>query len=330
MKLSKQEVLHDMYKIKTKAKELPSFYPLTIAYSFSMPPTDEHSHDCVEIGIVIRGTAVHLCNDETKNLQVGDVIVMPPESIHSYPATENCDIVNILFHPKELNFPQHDLAKFTEYREIFMPDNQTAEKSFRVFRLDKSEFSHVKKILSLMLTEQKKIGCSGFRTAMLGLFMNLLCHLLRSYSASELSVHSNYEQNIGMAIKYMQVHYLEPFDLDFLLKITAMSRSNFMKLFRDVTGVAPKQFVLRRRIAYAAEQIVKGDIPFSEIAMACGFHDSSHFCKAFKNIANETPRAYRIRMKKHSNEESSWGKRAENPFVEDPPFFFRAVPGKNR
>jgi AraC-like DNA-binding protein len=310
-----------MFAIKTKTKELPSFYPLTVAFSNSMPPTGSHVHDCVEIAIVIRGSAVHVCGGERKKMVAGDVIVVPTGASHCYEETENCDIMNVLFHPKDLNIPQHDLVKFPEFREIFMPENEDGQKPVVFFHMDKSEMSHVRKILSLMRAEQKKIGCCGFRSAMLGLFMNLLCHLLRSFSSGEQAVSNNYEQNIDIAIKHLKTHYLEPFDLEFLLKISAMSRSNFMKLFRDVTGVAPKQFVLCRRIAYAARRIAKSDVPFSEIAIECGFHDSSHFCKAFKHIAKETPRAYRERVKKHSDKEFSYVGMVEHPFLTEPDIF---------
>lgn len=75
-----------------------------------------------------------------------------------------------------------------------------------------------------------------------------------------------------------------------------------------ITGMPPREFVIRRRIAYAAGLIAKGGTPLSEVAMICGFFDSSHFCRTFKNVTGESPSAYRRRMISRSNKEADWSR----------------------
>jgi len=110
-----------MYKILTKSDELPAFFPLTMTFSNYMPDTGEHSHDCVEIGIVLRGKAAHLYNGNTRFLYPGDVIILAPEQRHSFPEVENFSMCNVLFHPRELNIPQQDLVKFPVFRIFSIP-----------------------------------------------------------------------------------------------------------------------------------------------------------------------------------------------------------------
>lgn len=308
-----------MYKILTKSDELPAFFPLTMTFSNDMPDTGEHTHDCVEIGIVLRGKAAHLYNGDTRFLYPGDVLILAPEQRHSFPEVENFSMCNVLFHPRELNIPQQDLVKFPGFQDIFNPDPDDYESCRHFFHLVDDDFRHIRMLLSLMRKEQKNIGRSGYRSAMLGLFMNFLCHLLRSYcSSNESAVPNYYEQNVESAVKYLKMHYLKPFDLEYLLKISAMSRSNFIKRFRIVAGVSPMQFVIRKRIAHAARMIAVSDLPISQIAIECGFCDSSHFSKCFRNVTGESPRAYRQRMRQYSDRENFWSDRKiDNPFVMD-------------
>lgn len=305
-----------MYKILTKSDELPAFFPLTMTFSNYMPDTGEHSHDCVEIGIVLRGKAAHLYNGNTRFLYPGDVIILAPEQRHSFPEVENFSMCNVLFHPRELNIPQQDLVKFPGFQDIFNPDPDDYEICRHFFHLGDEDFRHIRMLLSLMRKEQKNIGRSGYRSAMLGLFMNFLCHLLRSYrSSDESEVPSYYEQNVESAIRYLKKNYLKPFNLDYLLKISAMSRSNFVRRFHAVAGVSPMQFVIRKRIAHAAGRIASSNVSLSQLAIECGFCDSSHFSKCFRKITGESPRAYRQRMLRHSDREKFWSTREiENPF----------------
>ena len=308
-----------MYKLRIKNDVLPSYFPLTMTCSLQMPPTGEHSHDCTEIGIITQGEALHLCNGECRRIHPGDVLILYPDQLHSFPETENLSMYNVLFRRQELNIPQYDLVKFPRYQEIFMPEESGNMPGYRIFHLTPADFKHLRVLLKLMKEEQKNIGRTGHRSAIMGLFMNMLCHLLRSFSAAdENELPGSYEQNIDTAVNYLKKHYLEPFDLDYLLKISAMSRSNFMKRFRIVAGVSPMQFVIRKRIAHAARMIAVSDLSISQIAIECGFCDSSHFSKCFRNVTGESPRAYRQRMRQYSDRENFWSdQKIDNPFVMD-------------
>ena len=308
-----------MYKLRIKNDVLPSYFPLTMTCSQQMPPTGEHSHDCTEIGIIVQGEGLHSCGGVSCRIHPGDVLIIYPDQMHSYPETENLSMYNVLFRREELNIPQYDLVKFPCYQEVFMPESGEGTPAHRIFHLSPADFRHLRVLLKLMREEQKNVGRTGYRSAILGLFMNMLCHLLRSFSAvDDNESFSSYEQNIDTAVNYLKKHYLEPFDLDHLLKISAMSRSNFMKRFRTVTGSAPKQFVIRKRIAYAARRIATSEIQLSEVALECGFCDSSHFSKVFQQLTGESPRAYRKRMMSHSDRETSWNKQdIENPFINE-------------
>ena len=63
----------------------------------------------------------------------------------------------------------------------------------------------------------------------------------------------------------------------------------FRRFHRCTVG----EYVRRRRIEFACHQMVESDASISEIALACGFFDQSHFAKTFKLHTGTTPAAYR-------------------------------------
>jgi AraC family transcriptional regulator len=64
----------------------------------------------------------------------------------------------------------------------------------------------------------------------------------------------------------------------------------FRRFFRCTIG----EYVRRSRIEFACHQISTTDASFSEIALAAGFFDHSHFARTFKAQMGMTPKQYRI------------------------------------
>ena len=88
-------------------------------------------------------------------------------------------------------------------------------------------------------------------------------------------------------------HYNEPFDLDTLLKISHMSKSYYMRLFRQYTGTTPYNYALSLRITKAKELLEVTDMTVHEIAMETGFCDDAAFSTRFSSIVKTSPLKYR-------------------------------------
>ena len=112
------------------------------------------------------------------------------------------------------------------------------------------------------------------------------------------------DPRVIQAIAQMNEAFDEPLAVDDLAKTARMSRFHFSRLFRDETGQAPYQYLLRVRVAKAAEMLRGGHCSVTEAAFACGFTDLSRFARTFKKhtgkspsnfgVANRTKRAARI------------------------------------
>lgn len=67
----------------------------------------------------------------------------------------------------------------------------------------------------------------------------------------------------------------------------------FLRRFKQSTGFAPHQYVLRQRIERAKLLLGDPKLPITEIALRLGFASQSHFATVFRRIAKVSPGAYR-------------------------------------
>ena len=72
-----------------------------------------------------------------------------------------------------------------------------------------------------------------------------------------------------------------------------MSTSYFLKCFKDVVGVTPKQYRDNMRINSAKDLLVNSNYKINKIAQIVGFSDSMYFSRFFKKCTGLSPLDYR-------------------------------------
>jgi AraC-like DNA-binding protein len=71
-----------------------------------------------------------------------------------------------------------------------------------------------------------------------------------------------------------------------------LSPSQFSRAFRTATGFPPHRWQLNHRIAKAQELMRYAGFALSEIALATGFSEQSHFTRIFKKVVGVSPGAW--------------------------------------
>jgi AraC-like DNA-binding protein len=72
-----------------------------------------------------------------------------------------------------------------------------------------------------------------------------------------------------------------------------MTRSHFSHYFRNHTGLTPARFATEVRIQEAARMLVDSRLPLKQVASACGFANTNHFCRVFRRFQHLSPASYR-------------------------------------
>jgi len=92
---------------------------------------------------------------------------------------------------------------------------------------------------------------------------------------------------------YIEEHIDQQILVSNLSGLVDLSEAHFSRAFRLAYGVPPHAYIVRRRVELAAQLMLAGREPLSEIALRCGFHDQAHLSKQFRQRMGETPAAWR-------------------------------------
>ena len=68
-----------------------------------------------------------------------------------------------------------------------------------------------------------------------------------------------------------------------------ISPFHFLRLFSNVLGVTPHQYLVRSRLRHAARRLTDDDSAITEIAYDVGFGDLSNFVRTFHRAAGASP-----------------------------------------
>ena len=83
------------------------------------------------------------------------------------------------------------------------------------------------------------------------------------------------------------------FSLDMLASDAGYSRYFFCRLFKEVVGESPINYVNKSKINHAKRMLLETDKSVKEIMTECGFENESHFFKLFKRNVGMSPLSFR-------------------------------------
>lgn len=96
---------------------------------------------------------------------------------------------------------------------------------------------------------------------------------------------------IARSIAHVSSRLDAPISIDDMATRAGMSRAVFHRKFKQVTTMAPIQFVKSMRLNNAAMKIV-GGMTVNEAAMDVGYVSPSQFSREFKRIYGQSPRQW--------------------------------------
>jgi AraC family transcriptional regulator len=94
-------------------------------------------------------------------------------------------------------------------------------------------------------------------------------------------------------LDYVAEHFGEPITVEDMGRVAALSTAHFSRLFKEVLGDTPYQFLMDYRVEQAKKMLGDPTLALSDIALSCGFADQPHFSRIFKKLTGTTPKAFR-------------------------------------
>ncbi|MBO9399899.1 AraC family transcriptional regulator [Shimia sp. R9_3] len=103
---------------------------------------------------------------------------------------------------------------------------------------------------------------------------------------------------IARSIAHVSSHLDAPISIDDMATRAGMSRAVFHRKFKQVTTMAPIQFVKSMRLSNAAMKIASG-VAVNEAAMDVGYVSPSQFSREFKRMYGQSPRQWGDAQQSH-------------------------------
>lgn len=130
---------------------------------------------------------------------------------------------------------------------------------------------------------------SGFQQRLSGAvahLMSLAWYYRRNEAFSEVAD----KMNQAKILIAEQFRTISPEDLS---KQLCLGYSNFRRIFKEYTGLAPSQYIQQIRIHRTKEMLTNTSIPIKQVAYEMGYENEDYFFTAFRRVAGMTPMEYR-------------------------------------
>ena len=100
-------------------------------------------------------------------------------------------------------------------------------------------------------------------------------------------------RRLRRVIEYIEAHLGEDLSLLTLAAEAGMGAAHFARGFKRAMGRSVHQYLLKRRLEWAAALLGGAEQPIVEVALATGFCSQSHLTTTFQRLYGTTPAAYR-------------------------------------
>ena len=246
-----------------------------ITASHSRHHFPKHFHETFPFGVVTKGALGFHYRGEKVTAWRGTINLANPGEVHDgFPATDNgwqyrmfyidCKVVNeaLGLKQKPQPFPWFN-------RGVIQDENLAAKIAWLHYMMEKNLYENleVETLFTILLEE-------------------FFTHYAQQISKQPAKLPDRYV--LQPIFKQIQENSHCSFSLKQLAETGGFSVGYFIRAFKKASGLTPHQYQLACRMEHARSQILAHK-PISEVAIANGFVDQSHFHKTFKRFYGYTP-----------------------------------------
>ncbi len=259
-------------------------------------PFPPHSHDYVEMMIVLRGCITHTVGTEHIRLGEGEILIMNKHISHSIERSGENDIgVNIIMSDRFISSMTAELSG-TVFSSLIKENSKTdGEPMYLCFAAGGKR--HIENIIENLLIELMDGSPEmGVMTKTVSLLLTYLSienqELLKSGSLP-----SDKDSKRRLAIlSYIKGNYRTA-SLTELGQKLYLTVPYLSKLIKELFGKSFKELVVEERLDRAKQLFRDSNMPIGDIIRSVGYENESYFHREFKKRYGSTPLSMRKSLK---------------------------------
>lgn len=238
---------------------------------FSKPQTPLRNVSNFEIELYSTGNNISVVNNKKYSQKIGNILVAKPNDKRYSIGSFECFCVHFSCDDPQIS------AALSALPTVFMPNDNAP----------------VKKVFLKMLSAQN-LDTLAKELFLRGSLLELISLLLSEKQNQYQGKYRQYIPLVLSACEYMEKNLQNHITLSDIAASANLSVGFFHKVFKEIKGETPNEYLLKLRIEKAQSLLQKTTTALAEIAILCGFQSQGYFNFVFKKTLGITPREYRI------------------------------------
>ena len=283
----------------TPAKDVIYSYEKSLMTVFhSELPADssmfyEHHHTAFEITMVLSGSGVYSTNNTQFDFESGDIFFFSTDEVHWIKQLDShTKFLNIHFEPRFIWADHFGISGKELIKIFFNRKNKPTNKIDKNSEAYPIIYDLLFKIKKEAMTKKAEYG-----TIINVHLINILVEMIRSYGgqlSDDDAIYSTHTLHYTeKVLNYIDEHLGSDLTLAELSEVAHMSKNYFCRQFRKLNGISPWEYITIKRVEKAITYIESTDMTMLEIAIKCGYNNTSNFYYAFKRVTGKTPGDYK-------------------------------------
>lgn len=242
-------------------------------------PSKKHSHDYLEIFIVLNGSGSLLVEQSEYKLSKNDIVFINSGLEHTEISNGPEGLEYLFFavdNIKFLNYPANRILP-PELCPVYSYDTNVMKNPIsEIIRLSESGSSVAPVIIKNYL------------------IISLILFLQSGYDFdTPQPLRRNGNLQYISAKNYIDKNFTQKITLDDLAQQCYVSKWHLTRLFKQHTGYSPFEYINTKRLEFAKKLLRETDYSVTEISYKAGFNSSSYFSQIFKKTFDTSPESYR-------------------------------------
>lgn len=250
-----------------------------------------HLHDYIQIWYTRRSS--YLCDADGKKFRPaqGGLLIIPPSIPHALDtrASQDIELLVCEFKPEILAGCSCQRAREMYLSPLMHPS------SARLCPLNEQDSLRADRILSDIHREyacNDRSSSCYVRARIIELVSLILAEYAKAGSVPN-THYGDYRAPFLDALTYINCTYTQPVHLADIAKIAYMSERSYTRFFQEILGMSPVEYITLLRIRRAKVLLRGTDRILLDIAESCGFSNSAHLHRTFKQQTGLSPGEYR-------------------------------------
>lgn len=245
----------------------------------------EHTHDFLTIQYVVSGRSLFVINGQEFEAKKEDLVIINPGTVHTHKPIHGKESTIFNLGIENLNikgYPPNYVPIFSS----IVPIRRYQHEIYNCYH-------------EIITAQEKKDVAWDLLTQVQS--QQFLVWVLKELSPQRSGNIEDYFQlkmydknTIAQTItNYFQENYMKKISVEEIARYTYLSTTYVTKIYKEITGDTPINYLIRLRMDKAREILSEGHFSVQEVAKQVGYDDPYYFSKLFKKRYGCSPSEYK-------------------------------------